>query len=926
MVIEDPIEELKKTRLWNYLNSINSDFASKGVTFVRGISDLLLSIKKHFPYYTRHDAHHGYRVLLRMEQILLEDCFCLESDARLIVQEAYLLICAAYAHDLGMTVFPDEEDELLTHLGLSKEEGWEVNPKLQEHLRKNHSSRGGQYIKAKYEELGIPLNLVSLLHELMKSHNLSIHELEVKLGIRVAVAEKEIDLRQLACIVCISDAIEFSDTRVIEGVLDKLINENGEAEKISFRENMKHVCIGDSVAVGSDGRIIFSGTFVDPDILNLAHKTIDLIESWIRQYCDIDYRAKAHRLRLKSDFIIRNLKIIGVDFERLGIRIKKENIINLIASNSTWANDSSMPLKELLQNSVEACRYRDFNTPASRAYQPVIKVTFDKENRHIIISDNGCGMSKNIILNNFLTVGNSRASDPVYKSFGYNSLARFGIGFWSVFTISSQASIETAPFELLTDNLNEKVDGYKFTVNIEEFKDYTVFQPERMNVGTKIILKIKENISIDDILAKLENIIICSEIPIEVTSSDGVNFDIPLKLRLLEEKEVFGAKRKFAEINEVKLYNWVYEDFEIQFTMGMAYRLEDNQTTFLLKDQQSSMLFVVQDSLRHVHGNSAICGFTVGVPIRDLPLDISRVGYFIANILNPKGFSYILDRKVLLPTQEVEITSRKIMNLVCEGYRNFLKENNSYNSKCICEMNMQSRMHGGNVFDSYTGNKLYIGLNNYPDLVCFKLYKVSKDVPINQAEVTYVNINELMEMNGIIWTCQTSAYSKQVSRSFGFGAEKLVPIVFEFVNRLTENDYCDNYVIEPCIEGSMLFDNNSDSEVYSIVIEHLNKFLPTNILKIPIKSLRINETPTGIIGEIKGKWTGTIYEKTLHSQFAMFEFMGRYRVVINKGSTLAQVIKEKYANGRFFELAEFIRLLEEAGNGYVDDKVKKYIY
>ena len=56
---------------------------------------------------------------------------------------------------------------------------------------------------------------------------------------------------------------------------------------------------------------------------------------------------------------------------------------------------------------------------------------------------------------------------------------------------------------------------------------------------------------------------------------------------------------------------------------------------------------------------------------KDLPLDISRVGYFFANILNPKGFSYILDRKVLLPTQEVEITSRKIMNLVCEGYRNF---------------------------------------------------------------------------------------------------------------------------------------------------------------------------------------------------------------------------------------------------------------
>ena len=235
MLIENPTVELKKTKLWNYLYRINSGFASKAVIFVQGISDLLSSIKEHFPYYTRHDAHHGYRVLLRMEQVLLEDCFDAESDACLIAQEVYLLICAAYAHDLGMTVFPGEEEELLTYLGLSKEEGWEVKLKLQEHLRKNHSSRGGRYIQKKYKELEIPLYLVSLLHKLMKSHNLSIHELEVQLGIRVAIAEREIDLRQLACIVCISDAIEFSDTRVIEGVLDKLINENGEAEKISFR-------------------------------------------------------------------------------------------------------------------------------------------------------------------------------------------------------------------------------------------------------------------------------------------------------------------------------------------------------------------------------------------------------------------------------------------------------------------------------------------------------------------------------------------------------------------------------------------------------------------------------------------------------------------------------------------------------------------
>ncbi|MBC3887363.1 hypothetical protein GH810_03450 [Acetobacterium paludosum] len=58
-------------------------------------------------------------------------------------------------------------------------------------------------------------------------------------------------------------------------------------------------------------------------------------------------------------------------------------------------------------------------------------------------------MSKNIVLNKFLTVGNSRSQEATYKSHGYNSLARFGIGFWSIFTIADEAKIETAPFELV---------------------------------------------------------------------------------------------------------------------------------------------------------------------------------------------------------------------------------------------------------------------------------------------------------------------------------------------------------------------------------------------------------------------------------------------------------------------------------------------
>lgn len=171
MTINEPIEELKESKLWNYLNSINNDYAKKAITFVKEISPILSSIKNYFPYYTRHDAHHGYRVLLRMEQILKDSCIKADNDFSLTAQEVYLLICAAYAHDLGMAVLPGEKEKLLSDLEVSGESNWETNPSLQEYLRNNHSARGGDFINVNYDKIEVPLNLVSLLHELMRSHN-----------------------------------------------------------------------------------------------------------------------------------------------------------------------------------------------------------------------------------------------------------------------------------------------------------------------------------------------------------------------------------------------------------------------------------------------------------------------------------------------------------------------------------------------------------------------------------------------------------------------------------------------------------------------------------------------------------------------------------------------------------------------------------
>lgn len=178
MKIREPITELKETKLYIHLQLLNQEYADRITTFVCEIAPLLATIEKHFPYYTRHDAHHGYQVVRRMENCLLPSCFDSGKPEALIAQEIFLLIAAAYTHDLGMTVFPGEEQALATKLNLPLEPGWQTNEILQRYLRQNHSSRGGKYIDKNAEQLGVPRNLIAALDLLMKAHNDSIPQLQ----------------------------------------------------------------------------------------------------------------------------------------------------------------------------------------------------------------------------------------------------------------------------------------------------------------------------------------------------------------------------------------------------------------------------------------------------------------------------------------------------------------------------------------------------------------------------------------------------------------------------------------------------------------------------------------------------------------------------------------------------------------------------
>lgn len=916
MQVRLPEEELKSTKLWQQLSSANSEYAQIVENFVKAISPLLSSIKNIFPYYTRHDAHHSYRVLLRMQTIV--DKRCLESGNPFSFKpdELMLLICAAYAHDLGMAVFPDEESELIKTLDI-QETNLTESKKLHEYLREKHSERGGQYIAQHNIDLKLPQNLIYVLNLLMEAHNLSINDLELKLGARFAAGSEELDLKQLACILCIADAIEFSETRVVEGVLETItekLKSSADIELItSYRHNMQHICISDSVTVASDGKIIFTGAFTDPDVMSLAHNTIDLIEGWVRNYMDIDYRSKLKRLIIRTDSIIRQLNIVGYDFERIGIRIKKENIIDLISSNATWTNDPSIVIRELLQNSVEACRYRKFHSPSY--YVPHIEVIIDSKERSIEVTDNGCGMSRNIILNNFLTVGNSRSADPSYSSSSYASLARFGIGFWSAFTIAEKTSVETAPFEYLQFNTAvNTVDGVSFEVSIKEFKDFTIFKPVQKEPGTSIKLYLKTGVNIPDLIYKIPYHIGCSEIPIQIKQDSQV-LDIPERMVLPTFDETFGSKRSAAIQSNIKEYLYSENTDGIDIQIKMLYGEQGGKLHFVVPGTQTSIT-ILQDRAMHMKFRGyGICGFLFNsIPSTPI-LDFNRIGHICANAADPKGYKFTINRLGLMDSPEYKKYKDVVQNAIHTCYRKFLTEKRQFNAETIARLNQESRASGGESHGSFTGDSLQKIIEKDADLMAFKLYKIDPKRTFENCEVVYVFYSELLQKNWTIWLSHMPYYHLhfrvgQVDKS----------LVYDTIKRKAD---CDDswYMLEPTAEADRIADSASEG-----VIDASDKIM-SNLTPLPFRRFRADSIQPGtgqqfVIGHIRGTWAGTIVERTIIG--AQFVTLYQHHFVVNKDSQLSKDIKEMLAAEQVYQVAELINKLVETTQGYVHESVTKY--
>ena len=172
-----------------------------------------------------------------------------------------------------------------------------------------------------------------------------------------------------------------------------------------------------------------------------------------------------------------------------------------------------------------------------------IKVSIDKENRTIKISDTGIGMSKEELDDNLGVIAKSGSlqfkKENEIKD-GFDIIGQFGVGFYSSFLIADKVTVITKAFG--------SKEAYKWESTGVE--GYTIEPSTKDTVGTDIILHVKANTDDENFDEYLNEYKIQSLIK---KYSDFIRY--PIKMNLTERKLKEGTESEYEDYIEEKVVN-----------------------------------------------------------------------------------------------------------------------------------------------------------------------------------------------------------------------------------------------------------------------------------------------------------------------------------------------------------------------------------
>lgn len=486
--------------LVNYLKEIESPFHQTVKTVYNNVKDVLDNrIPAIFPNYTLHNTGHSFRIINYMSKIV-------DDFRKLSELEIAMLIIAALLHDVGMAVseedieaikndtFSFSEIKFSAMLRLLKGNETEAT---QEYVRRIHAELSGRFIRNNLKQILILPNLSNLdfteeLALICESHTRDYDWIKKHLSLHDIRGDYTFNAQYLACILRLADILDIDGNRT-PYKLYKLIAPKGSSDE----EWRQHFVIFNNDKIIDNEKthqrnIVFHGKSQNADIHRKILNYIDWVEAELAGGLALVAGMKTQYNLPFDEKPKVNIQTEGYTFSGYKMALKFEAISSLLMGEKIYGS-KSLGLRELIQNSLDACRIRQENEKkvfGEDPYEPRLKVILDKVNNQVIIKDNGVGMSIDIIKNHFLNIGVSyyQSFEFLLKDLAYKPIGNYGIGFLACFMLSDKVVVRTRHYH----------SKYQYLIQLERGNEWTSLT-EKEDIGffgTEVILNYEQFIAV----------------------------------------------------------------------------------------------------------------------------------------------------------------------------------------------------------------------------------------------------------------------------------------------------------------------------------------------------------------------------------------------------------------------------------------------
>ena len=313
-----------------------------------------------------------------------------------------------------------------------------------------------------------------------------------------------------------------------------------------------------------------------------------------------------------------------------------------------------------------------------------IEISVDKDKRTITVSDNGIGMDKDELENNLGVIaasGSYQFRKEAGESEDVDIIGQFGVGFYSAFMIADEITVVTKKYgsEQAYQWQSSGADGY------------TITECEKAEVGTDIIMHVKEDTEDEKYSEYMDNYKLYSLIK---KYSDYIRY--PIRMLTPVQKEKAGSdpeKPEYEMVDELTTINsmvplWQRKRSEVtdeeyaKFYAELARDFEKPQRVITVSVEGSvtykALMFIPGSKPLNFNTEAFEKGlqlYSAGVMIMD-KCDALLPDYlrFVRGVVDSPDLSLNISRELLQHDRQLKVIAKNLEKKILADLEKFMKE------------------------------------------------------------------------------------------------------------------------------------------------------------------------------------------------------------------------------------------------------------